>query len=272
VNAPLLQVSDPHFGTERPAVLSALLRLARAQAPALVLLSGDITQRARPAEFAAAQAFVQALPAPVLAIPGNHDVPLFNLALRAFAPCGRQRRMLDPELEGERAGPSWLVLGVDTTCRWRHKDGRVSAAQVERVAQRLESASPHQLRIVLVHHPVAVTRPEDRGNLLHGHERAVRRWASAGADLVVGGHIHLPYVLPLHGVHAGLPRRVWAVQAGTAVSSRVRHEAGNSVNMIRPLGGSSCVVERWDYRAGTDAFELVAQHRLDGGPVEDVRG
>ena len=94
--------------------------------------------------------------------------------------------------------------------------------QIRRVAARLEAASAAQLRVVVTHQPVAVTRAQDEKNLLHGRERAVQRWARAGADLILGGHIHLPYVLPLHDTFAGLPRRVWAVQAGTALSRRTR--------------------------------------------------
>ena len=90
-----------------------------------------------------------------------------------------------------------LVLALNTTRRWRHVDGELSAAQIERVARRCERAPAAQWRIVVVHQPVAVTRPQDAHNLLHGRDAAVRRWSAAGVDLVLGGHIHLPFVLPL---------------------------------------------------------------------------
>ena len=127
------------------------------------------------------------------------------------------------------ATPDLLVVCVNTTRAWRHKHGEVSSLQIERVARRLANAEAAQLRIVVVHQPVAVTRAEDVQNLLRGHEAALRRWAAAGADIVMGGHIHLPYVMPLHD----LARPLWAVQAGTAVSHRVRHGTPNSVNLIR---------------------------------------
>jgi predicted phosphodiesterase len=265
----VLQVSDPHFGTERAAVAQALLRLARAQAPDVLLLSGDITQRARRAQYAAARAFVERLGVPrVLAIPGNHDIPLFDLAGRLLAPYREHVRAFGPELEPEHVSADLLLLALNTTRPWRHKDGEVSPAQVERVARRLERADPRQLRIVAVHQPVAVTHPEDRANLLHGHEAAVRRWAAAGCDLIVGGHIHLPYVLPLSARFLDLPREVWAVQAGTALSWRLRHEADNSVNLIRTLpapGGPTpraCMIERWDYVESARAFARVARDEL----------
>jgi 3',5'-cyclic AMP phosphodiesterase CpdA len=256
----VLQVSDPHFGTERAAVVQALLRFARALEPALLLVTGDVTQRATRAQFTAARAFVDRVSAPrTIVIPGNHDIPLFDLVARVWAPYRGLQRAFDAPLEAEFAADDVLVLALNTTRAWRHKDGDVSAAQIERVAARLAHASPAQVRIVAVHHPVAVTRPEDRTNRLHGATAALRRWAAAGADVVVGGHIHLPYTLALHERDAALPRRLWAVQAGTAVSARLRREAGNSVNVLRcdaADGARRCVVERWDYAAAHDAFVL----------------
>ncbi len=271
----VVQISDPHFGTERAPVVEALVALVQQLAPELVVMSGDITQRARRAEFDAARTFADRLaPAPLLVVPGNHDLPLFDVLARCFAPYAQYRRVFGPELEPLHRSADWLVIGVKTTRRWRHKNGQVSATQVERVAQLLQTATPAQMRMVVVHQPVAVLRPADAPDLLVGHEAAVRCWASAGADVVAGGHIHLPYVLPLHAVHAGLARNLWCVQAGTAVSSRVRSEAGNSVNVLRhgarEGGGRDGVVERWDYMPVQHRFERTQQHLLDlGGPVAD---
>jgi 3',5'-cyclic AMP phosphodiesterase CpdA len=266
----LLQVSDPHFGTERPAAVAALEALAHEQRPDVLLLSGDITQRATVAQFTAARAFVERLQIPVvLAIPGNHDVPLYNLAARMLSPYARYARAFGTDLEPEFEAADVLVLAVDTTRRWRHVDGEVSTAQIERVARRCERATARQHRIVMVHQPVAVTHDEDMKDLLHGHEAAVRRWSAAGVDLVLGGHIHLPFVLPLHERWSALPRPIWAVQAGTAVSHRVRPDAGNSVNIVRLGSGSdggpaagAAQVERWDHVPSAGRFERVAVHPL----------
>ena len=272
----LLQISDPHFGTERPEVAAALERFVHEQRPGVLLLSGDITQRATVAQFAAARAFVDRLGVPVvLAIPGNHDIPLFNLAARLFSPYGHFSQAFGMDLEPQFESDEVLVLALNTTRWYRHADGAVSAAQIERVARRLEAARPCQARFVVVHQPVAVTREEDRHNLLHGAEPAVRRWAAAGADIIVGGHIHLPFVLPLRERWPELPRPVWAVQAGTAVSRRVRADAGNSVNVFR-VGASLAaaqpgeaaarrgVVERWDHGAAARRFQRVSVHELRG--------
>ena len=263
----LLQLSDPHFGTERLAVAEALRALVHAQRPEVLLLSGDITQRATAAQFAAARAFVDSLAVPrCLAIPGNHDIPLFDLASRLLRPYARYARAFGDELEPHLENADLLLLALNTTRRWRHVDGEISAAQIERVARRFEAAPPGQWRVVMVHQPIAVPLAADAHNLLHGHLAARQRWAAAGADLVVGGHIHLPYVLALPEAAASRP--LWAVQAGTALSHRVRAGVGNSVNLIHLQGVAGHGarrgrVERWDHRPSAQRFDCVAVHALE---------
>ncbi len=260
-----MQISDTHFGTEQPQVVEALVALAGQQQPDLVVLSGDITQRARPVEFRAAKAFVGRLGVPVLAIPGNHDIALFDLWARLTRPYARYATAFGTELEPVHASPDWLVVGVNTTRAWRHKNGEVSTAQIDRVAELLRTASPAQLRVVVVHQPMAVTEARDQHNLLRGHGDALQAWSAAGADVLMGGHIHLPYTLGLEGYK----RRMWVVQAGTAVSSRTRPGVPNSVNILRwskasteqsqlSKGphrlGPTCCIERWDYAQDARAF------------------
>jgi len=249
----LLQLSDSHFGTEQAPVMEALAALAQQQRPDLLVLSGDITQRAKRSQFAAARAFTDRLGAPLLAIPGNHDIPLFDLGQRLLHPYARYREAYGKLLEPTHASHDLLVLCVNTTRWYRHKGGTVSSAQIERVASRLRAAQPSQLRVVVVHQPIGVLRATERHNLLHGHAQAQQSWAAAGCDVVLGGHIHLPYVMAL----AGLGRPMWAVQAGTSVSRRVRAGAANSVNVLRWGGDTApgcCLIEQWDYSAATQAF------------------
>lgn len=264
----VLQISDTHFGTEQADVVEALLRMFREEKPELVILSGDITQRARRSQFAAARAFVDQLaPTPLLAIPGNHDIPLLNMGLRLLAPYANYSRAFGDELEPEFSAPNLLVMGLNTTRPYKHADGEVSIAQMQRVATRLLKASPEQLRIVVTHQPICALLPEDEANVLEGHAGAVRRWAEAGADLVLGGHIHLPYVIALNERHPYMARRMWAVQAGTAISSRLRHGANNSVNLIRYADGQrparTCSIERWDFQPQNRHFMPVNITALD---------
>ena len=258
----LLHLSDTHFGTEQPAVVEALRHLARTQRPERAILSGDVTQRARRGQFAAARRFVDSLPMPTLAIPGNHDIPLFNLAGRLLRPYAGFRRAFGQALECEWSAPGWLVIGINTTRWWRHKHGEVSRAQVARVAERLRRADPDQLRIVATHQPLLAIRESDRRNLLRGHAEAATAWAQAGADLLLGGHIHLPYIRPLRTRYPTLEREAWVVQAGTAVSHRVRGAVPNSVNLLRREGTAACVVERWDFDRAVGEFVCVQRESL----------
>lgn len=246
----------------------ALEALAHEQRPDVLVLSGDITQRAKPVQFQEAKAFCERLGIPrMVALPGNHDISLFNPWHRLVTPYARYLRAFGPELEPVMELP-WLQLtAVNTTRWWRHKNGELSVQQVARVTRRLRQASPAQLRVVVVHQPVYVLRTEDEHDRLRGWEPALRAWTAAGADVVMGGHIHLPYVCELASCVPGLARRLWCVQAGTALSSRVRREAPNSVNLLHcdssvtPL---QCQLERWDYlgAAGAGRFALVHTSKL----------
>jgi len=266
----LLHISDPHFGTEQSRVPAALLRLAQQQRPDHILLSGDITQRARPSQFAAARAFVDQLPAPVLTVPGNHDIPLIiHLFARLLHPYRNYMREFGSDLEPVLETDQLLVVSVNSTKPARHKNGEVTEQQISRVAALLRQAKPGQLRIVMQHHPVRAIEESDQSNLLIGRAQAIPEWVDAGLDLLLAGHIHLPYIRPLSGKHS--PRTGWTAQAGTAVSQRVRGSIPNSVNLIRHechQGLHECSVERWDYSAEQDAFELfsetdLALHRSD---------
>lgn len=279
----ILHLSDPHFGTEVDAVVQALLRLSDDVQPDLVLLGGDITQRARRGQFAEARRFVQALQRPVLAVPGNHDIPLFNVFARLVNPYGGYRRAMGPALEPVLETPGLLVIGVNSTRPGRHERGQIDGRQIARVARRLSAARADCLRVVLMHHPVKAAVESDHDNLLIGREAALSAWVDAGLDLILGGHIHLPYVLPVLGGGGSEPaptaadaraleaisdfqRQAWVVQAGTAASRRVRGGVPNSVNIIEHNVGDEhhdCVIQRWDYSPDMQAFGCVSRHELE---------
>jgi 3',5'-cyclic AMP phosphodiesterase CpdA len=264
MSSTLIQISDPHFGTEQLPVVAALLAFVKRVQPLAAVLSGDITQRARRAQFAAARRFVDQLGVPhCLVIPGNHDIPLFNFVARVFFPYAGFERVFGSVLEPQLECEAFLLICLNTTRPSRHKDGEISAEQIERVARQLRGANGGQLRIVVTHQPVHVLRESELHNRVHGYRQAVKAWADAGADIIMGGHIHLPYVAPLGEHFPELSRRCWAVQAGTSVSHRVRANHPNSVNLIHFSGGSGqCSVERWDYDATSTSFQRVDTREL----------
>ncbi|MBU9319054.1 metallophosphoesterase family protein [Burkholderia gladioli] len=274
----LLQISDPHFGAERQEAVDALVRLVEQTRPELVVISGDLTQRARRHQFEAARAFVARLGAqPVLAIPGNHDLPLFDLVARWRQPYANYRRAFGEELEPVFDAPALLAIGVNTTRPSRHTAGEISAEQVARVARRLALASPAQLRVVVVHQPIVAIGPANRHDQLHGGEIALRSWAAAGADLVLGGHTHRAgawRVTPRDdeaGRDGAVERPVFMVQGGTAVSRRLRAGTPNSVNLIDyagdALGPRRAAVTRCDYDDESRCFIAQAEQHLDLAPA-----
>ncbi len=261
----ILHLTDPHFGVERPEVVEGLIALAAARQPSLIVVSGDITQRARRSQFAAAHRFLNHLCAAcgadprtdMLVIPGNHDLPLFHLPLRLVDPYGPYARWFGSDLEPTVTGAGACVLGVNTTRPWRHKHGELSSAQIERVRLRLEGCAPDALKVVVTHQPLKVIEADDLNDLIRGHEAAKQTWAAAGADLLLSGHTHQSFVAPLLAPLSD----TWVVQTGTAVSRRIREHVPNSVHLIRhqdmPPGQRACV-ERWDWD-GTAAFQQTAE-------------
>lgn len=250
----IAHISDTHFGTEETPVCAALRADLLHEAPDLVVLTGDITQRARRAQFRAARAFLDSLaPIPVLALPGNHDLPLFDLVTRFTQPYRHYTQHICPTLT-----PVWLqaeiaVLGVNSTRVWRHKHGELPAVLVQEVAQRL-AVLTQPFKVVALHHPLAVIEAGDRCNRVRGAEEALSAWTAAGADLFLGGHIHLPYCILGGGRET---RQAVILQAGTAVSTRRRGGQPNSFNLIRfdTAGGRrSMQVERRDYDAQAGVF------------------
>lgn len=262
----LLQVSDLHFGRDRSAAVDALVALHRDLQPDVVVLSGDLTQRATHREFLAARALADRLaPSAILALAGNHDIPLFAIWTRLLRPYARYRRHFGSESGFVHETDDLLLIGLNSARHLRHKDGEIDPAQRSDVARTLAACARPKLKVVVLHHPVHAVRPQDEANLVHGGGEAVPLWSAAGADLIVGGHIHLPYVSTLRKRYPTLQRPCWAIQAGTAVSTRTRGGVPNSVNVIDTVDACACRVSRWDFEAGSESFQLYAEERLPIG-------
>ncbi|SIQ59714.1 metallophosphoesterase family protein [Marinobacterium stanieri] len=262
----IVQLSDLHFGTETPAVLEALLAACAQIEPVLVLLSGDLTQRARRHEFDACRQLIQQLaPAQVLAVPGNHDLPLFNVWHRFRAPYAGFRRVFGWQLEPVFETPELLVVGVNTTDPRRHVDGHFDTHSVEQVAGKLQSSSA-KLKLVVGHHPVDAVLASDEQNIAGGARAAMQRWCEAGMQLYLAGHIHYPFFAPLSRRYPDLPDQAWTVQAGTAISTRTRDGKPNSFNLIdADLEMRVLSLTRWDFNAESGRFDPAEQVQLPLG-------
>jgi 3',5'-cyclic AMP phosphodiesterase CpdA len=240
-------LSDLHFGRHDPAVVEGLLvDLGRLQ-PALVAVSGDLTQRARRAEFAAARAFLDRLPAPWLAVPGNHDIPLHDMARRLWSPLGRFRAAITPELAPRYQDDAVAALGLNTAWHLVWKGGRVTPLQVAALRAWCKGTAG-RTRIVVAHHPFSAPEGQRGHALVRGWDTALRAMEEAGVDLVLTGHHHLAGHSESRAFAAAGPHRVVLVGAGTATSVRVRGEP-NSYNVVH-VEGDALRVERRDWDGG----------------------
>jgi 3',5'-cyclic AMP phosphodiesterase CpdA len=263
----IAHISDTHFGTVDEPVQQALIRDIQACHADVILLTGDITQRARTSQFREARAFLDMLPAvPRVCIPGNHDIPLFDIFTRFLRPYRLFRKFIGTELEPSYEDETVAVICVNATRATRHKHGVVSEQQIARTAERLRQLT-QPFRVIAIHQPLAVTLRVDVRNLARGAERALEAWLAAGADLFVGGHIHLPYCTTVRA--ANTSRTGIVLQAGTAVSRRIRHGVPNSYNRIEltgPSGARQMKLTRCDFDEATQAFETKHVYAID--PVE----
>jgi 3',5'-cyclic AMP phosphodiesterase CpdA len=255
----IVHLSDLHFGRIQEGIIEELTRAVHEINPDLIAVSGDLTQRARTREFAQARDFLNALPAPKVIVPGNHDVPLYNLYARFARALGRYRRYISDDLEPFYADNEIAVQGVNTARSLTFKGGRVNERQVALLQRRL--AHPGEVvRMVVTHHPFDLPESYPDHALVGRARMALTRLAHSGIDLFLAGHLHVGVTdkMTLRLKIAGHSALV--VQAGTATSSRTRGEA-NSFNVIR-VHRPSIVVERFDSknesgfrRAAIDAFQ-----------------
>lgn len=251
----IAHVSDSHFGTVTAPVEEALCRDLREQPYEVLVLTGDLTQRARRRQFEAAHDFLARLePTPHVVVPGNHDIPLFDLVTRFTRPYAAFRSRIQPELETDWTGSLASITAVNSTSPRRRKDGLLTRSKIAAVASRIQ-AGRRPFRIVALHHPLLVTLPADAANRPAGADLALRTWTDSGADLFLSGHIHLPYCVstrPWTG-----RRNAIVLNAGTGLSTRVRYGAPNSYNRIRLLrdeAGRTIRIERRDYEPAASRF------------------
>lgn len=269
----LLHLSDLHFGAASPWAVEALARFIDVANPDVVVVSGDLTQRARAIEFAAARGFLDrvAKERVLCVVPGNHDIPLFSLWDRFFRPYARFARHFQWPGDTTLDVGNFFLVPVNSTRWYRHRLGTLGSEQVRRVAARLSLARPSQTSVVVLHHPPPLDpcslsdaktqvhrREESRSYAVDRIPRvALEVWAEAGMNLLLCGHRHQPRVRAL-----GAGDGPWLVQGGTSISHRLRQEP-NSVYLLERNSVSPVVrVERWDCRDEDRDFVMRGEHRL----------
>lgn len=259
----IAHLSDPHFGTVKPEVRTSLLQTLKTLAPDAVIITGDITQRARLRQFRDARRFVRELaPAPVLVVPGNHDLPLFNLLGRLLQPYFGYRHVLKGHLKKRLDLVGVELFGLNSTRRYRHVQGEVDV----RAMNKFLSKHPERrhVRIVGLHHPLDCPKRVDEKNILRGAEAMMSALAHQQVDVVLGGHIHDPLVSLSSARYPALTKPLIISVAGTCLSWRTRSDAPNSFHLLDVLATNShpqIQIQRFDDR-GQPMFESIESHQF----------
>ena len=264
----VVHLSDLHFGRIDPAILAPLVKFIGDVKPNLVAVSGDLTQRARTAEFRAAKEFLAAIPFPQIIVPGNHDVPLHNLFARFVRHLDRYQRYITPDLQPIFADAEIIVVGVNTARALTWKDGRINARQLAQLRKTMMAAPTARTKIVVTHHPFDL--PAGASGRVVGRSRfAIQTLAECGVDLLLAGHFHIAdtsqtakrYQLPGYSAIV--------VSAGTSTSTRGRGQP-NSLNIIR-IDPPSLTIERRIWRPTSALFDILSIEQFRRGQTGWLR-
>lgn len=258
----LLHISDIHFGPPHLSEVSdAVVDLVARCRPDRVVISGDLTQRAKPSQFQQARAFVDRLAADALVVPGNHDVPLYRFYERVFAPLGAYQRYFDPELEPEFEDDEMLLIGLNTAHGWTFKDGRLTPYALRRVAARLAQAPAGIAKIIVAHHQLVPPQRYDTQRVMSGAQTALDLFSRHGVDMVLSGHLHQAYITTSEAYQPSGRRPVLLVHSGTSTSSRGRgsERHKNTCNWI-VVEQDEIVISHLEWRGDVKRFVEISRH------------
>jgi 3',5'-cyclic AMP phosphodiesterase CpdA len=245
----LVHLSDLHFGAHDEELVEAVDWHVDALKPDLVVISGDFTQRARTEQFRLACEFLEGLRErghEVLGVPGNHDVPLYDVLRRFLSPLARYRRYIDETLCPFVELPGVAVLGINTARSFTFKDGRMNQAQVEFIRETFSRTPSETVRILVTHHPLLALKVGDEVERAIGRqELALDAVEESGVDMLLAGHAHHASSQDASDVitRAG---GVLVVQAGTATSTRVREQEQSFNSIDIAAGAATITVHGWD--------------------------
>jgi 3',5'-cyclic AMP phosphodiesterase CpdA len=256
----LIHLSDLHFGRVDPELLAPLRALVERIAPDVVVVSGDLTQRAKSEEFEEARAFLDTLPGPQIVVPGNHDISLYNVLRRFIAPLSRYKRYITDDLSPVFIDDEIAVLGVNTARSLTFKDGRVNTGQVAQIKAQLAALPTNVTRIIVTHHPFDLPRSFDDDDLVDRAPMAMQAFAESGVDVLMAGHLHASHAGNTADRYAMGDYAALAIQAGTATSTRGRGET-NSFNVVR-VAPERVEVDRYGWDVLGNDYSLISTEKF----------
>ena len=248
----LVHLSDLHFGRVDDVLVDPLIKLVAQIKPDVVVVSGDLTQRARSEQFREARQFLDALPSPQIIVPGNHDVPLHNMVTRFFRPLEKYQRYITHDLEPFYADEEIAVLGINSARSLTFKNGRVNESQIARAQARLATLDAHIVKVIVTHHPFDLPADYADTEIIGRAPMAMKMFARYGADMLLAGHLHVSHAGSTAARYAISGYAALVVQAGTATSTRSRGES-NSFNVIK-INSPHISIQRFTWMPGKSAF------------------
>ncbi|AOA57741.1 metallophosphoesterase family protein [Acinetobacter larvae] len=233
----LVHLSDLHFGTENLACLEAIQHFCQIQRPEVIVVSGDLTQRARSKQFISCKAFLDSLSCPYFVVAGNHDIPLFHLWRRLFRPfAGYQKYFaaLEPVLETEH----FYLIGLNSIRPYYHSKGAISQSQIARVKQCLQYAPQNKLKLVVSHQPfITQYSKHHRHDAPRLARAAIAQWQDYDLFAVLHGHLHQIACYDLkQEYNLDCAQPIFSLLAGTATSTRHYQQQANSFNVVLKNG------------------------------------
>ena len=241
-------ISDLHFGMEEERIIEGLLEDIAGFHPSVVVISGDLTQRARKKQFEAAHAFIRKIPVPCLVVPGNHDIPLYDVVRRALMPLRRYRHYITTDLNPVFQDDELMILGANTSRAATFKNGRISTAQIKILADTFSAAGSHLFKVLVTHHPFLPPLDYPYAALVGRGALAVEALEPCGIDMLLSGHYHRGFMGDLQSHYVAVGRSIIVAQAGTATSKRTRGEKNSYDRII--IGPPDICFDRyaWDGR------------------------
>jgi 3',5'-cyclic AMP phosphodiesterase CpdA len=265
----IVHLSDLHFGRVDEAIIDPLVETIKQLGPDLLAVSGDLTQRARTAQFKAARAFLDLLPGPQIVVPGNHDISAQDLWERFFQPLAKYRTYITNDLLPFYADAEIAVTGVSTARSLVVKGGRINEEQMARVHEKFRQLDDRLTKIVVTHHPFDLPSGYDEDELVGRAKSAMEVFAKVGVDVFLAGHLHVSHTGETAMRYKIKDHSALVVQAGTATSTRARGEA-NSFNVLQ-IEHPQIAVERLVWQPEERSFIRASKEEFRHTPQGWIR-
>jgi 3',5'-cyclic AMP phosphodiesterase CpdA len=219
----IIHLSDLHFGRNNREVLRAVYDAVMKIKPDILVVSGDLTQRAKVGEFKAAKEFLNKFKVKKIVIPGNHDVPLYNVLNRVLRPFARYKKYISKNLQPFYSDSEVAIIGVNTARPTRVTRGRINDDQAQLIKKYFQN-SKKAVKIVVAHHPFDLPDKFSKRKIVLGAAETIKHLVEAEVDLILGGHMHVSHARSIADRYKVDGKAALVVQAST-VSLRTRGEA-----------------------------------------------